>query len=207
MDGQNNIDLSCSKIQNQQSFQDNNLTIPYLLEQLKQKENGQINQPVHKQSQTRDIQEKNNETRFLSQNSQELQKIQKDQQQANLQMRDYQQQVFKQCVEKNTIIFLETGTGKTFIVICLIVYFAHKNPGKKVIFLARTVILLEQQTEEIKIHLEAAIKFVENYLQQYENDNSKINEEELTLQIKEKLYTENNFDYCFPNKRHKRTRQ
>ncbi|XP_049703707.2 endoribonuclease Dcr-2 isoform X1 [Helicoverpa armigera] len=65
--------------------------------------------------------------------------------------RPYQAQLEEIAVENNTIIYLPTGSGKTFIAICLIKRFRHalKKPwgqgGKRTFFLVNTVPLVTQQ--------------------------------------------------------------
>jgi superfamily II DNA or RNA helicase len=41
-------------------------------------------------------------------------------------IREYQREIFENCKDKNSIIFLETGTGKTLISILLIDYYFKK---------------------------------------------------------------------------------
>lgn len=48
-------------------------------------------------------------------------------------IREYQREIFENCKDKNSIIFLETGTGKTLISILLIDYYFKKfQKAKKV---------------------------------------------------------------------------
>lgn len=48
-------------------------------------------------------------------------------------IREYQREIFENCKDKNSIIFLETGTGKSLISILLIDYYLKKhNKTKKV---------------------------------------------------------------------------
>ncbi|XP_049703708.2 endoribonuclease Dcr-2 isoform X2 [Helicoverpa armigera] len=70
--------------------------------------------------------------------------------------RPYQAQLEEIAVENNTIIYLPTGSGKTFIAICLIKRFRHalKKPwgqgGKRTFFLVNTVPLVTQQKKVIE---------------------------------------------------------
>ena len=51
-------------------------------------------------------------------------------------IREYQKEIFENCKDKNSIIFLETGTGKTLISIMLIDYYLKRHSfSKKVFFL------------------------------------------------------------------------
>lgn len=38
--------------------------------------------------------------------------------------RDYQDEILKSCIEKNTIVYLPTGAGKTYIAIMALKHFA-----------------------------------------------------------------------------------
>lgn len=48
-----------------------------------------------------------------------------------LEIREYQKEIFENCKEKNSIIFLETGTGKTLISILLINHYLLKYKDTK----------------------------------------------------------------------------
>src|SRR3989344_8370563 len=62
----------------------------------------------------------------------------------NLQPRDYQKHIFETAREKNTLVVLPTGVGKTLIALMLAVDRIQKFPGKKVLVLAPTRPLVEQ---------------------------------------------------------------
>lgn len=49
-------------------------------------------------------------------------------------IREYQKEIFENCKEKNSIIFLETGTGKTLISIMLIDYYLTKFRSEKKVY-------------------------------------------------------------------------
>ena len=51
-------------------------------------------------------------------------------------LREYQYEIFNNSVDKNGILYLETGAGKTVIAMMLVNYYLLKKPGKKVIFLS-----------------------------------------------------------------------
>lgn len=60
--------------------------------------------------------------------------------------RDYQQSIFANSLDKNSLVVLPTGLGKTVIALMLSVYYFNKSKGeKKVLFLAPTKPLVEQQ--------------------------------------------------------------
>ena len=78
-----------------------------------------------------------------------------------------QTELYQKCVERNTIVCLETGGGKTFIAVMLIKHFSHQledpeqqsddpndlnNIGKRTIFLVPTVPLVNQQAKAIEMH-------------------------------------------------------
>ncbi|CAD8179435.1 unnamed protein product [Paramecium pentaurelia] len=67
-------------------------------------------------------------------------------------LRDYQIDLFQRSKEKNSIIFLETGRGKTHIALMHIYHYIKKNgfQNTKLVFLANTIQLVEQQCELIR---------------------------------------------------------
>jgi Fanconi anemia group M protein len=67
--------------------------------------------------------------------------------------REYQQEIFETCVEKNCLVVLPTGLGKTLIALMLAVERMKKYPGEKVVFLAPTRPLVEQHLNYFKKHL------------------------------------------------------
>lgn len=59
--------------------------------------------------------------------------------------------MFESSVDKNSIVFLPTGVGKTIVSMMAMQYYLCKyGKGKKIIFLANTVQLVKQQTDAIK---------------------------------------------------------
>jgi len=67
--------------------------------------------------------------------------------------REYQQKIFEKCVEKNCLVVLPTGLGKTLIALMLAIERMKKFPGEKVVFLAPTKPLVEQHLRFFKEHL------------------------------------------------------
>ncbi len=67
--------------------------------------------------------------------------------------REYQQKIFETCVEKNCLVVLPTGLGKTLIALMLSIDRMKRFPGKKVLFLAPTKPLVEQHLAYFKKHL------------------------------------------------------
>jgi len=67
--------------------------------------------------------------------------------------RDYQKNILKTCVEKNCLVVLPTGLGKTLIALMLTIKRMEKFPGEKVVFLAPTKPLAEQHLISFKKHL------------------------------------------------------
>jgi len=67
--------------------------------------------------------------------------------------REYQQKIFETCVEKNCLVVLPTGLGKTLIALMLSIERMKKFPGQKVLFLAPTRPLAEQHLLSFKKHL------------------------------------------------------
>lgn len=64
--------------------------------------------------------------------------------------RDYQKAILKTCIEKDCLVILPTGTGKTLIAIMLSVERFKKFPLEKVVILAPTRPLVEQHLESFK---------------------------------------------------------
>jgi len=71
----------------------------------------------------------------------------------NISPREYQQKIYETCIEKNTLVVLPTGIGKTLIALMLTVERMTRFPGEKVLFLAPTKPLAEQHLEYFKKHL------------------------------------------------------
>ncbi len=67
--------------------------------------------------------------------------------------REYQQKVFETCVNKNCLVVLPTGLGKTLIALMLAIQRMKKFPGQKVVFLAPTKPLAEQHRDYYKKYL------------------------------------------------------
>ncbi|XP_015776860.1 PREDICTED: endoribonuclease Dicer-like [Acropora digitifera] len=78
--------------------------------------------------------------------------------------RPYQVELFELAKERNTIICLGTGTGKTFISVMLIKEMAYqvresyKNGGKRTFFLVNTVPLASQQAKVIEKHTDLKVE-------------------------------------------------
>lgn len=74
--------------------------------------------------------------------------------------KEYQLELFKKAKESNSIIFLETGMGKTYIAILLANYYLdkrskiNKTRNNKVVFLFKNINLLLQQSRVIKANSE-----------------------------------------------------
>lgn len=69
--------------------------------------------------------------------------------------RIYQEQIFDNSINRNSIIYLDTGTGKTFISIMLIYFYLKRaelfpDEPKKIMFLVNTIQLAEQQCVEVR---------------------------------------------------------
>jgi len=67
--------------------------------------------------------------------------------------RNYQQEIFETCKEKNCLVVLPTGLGKTLIALMLTIERMKTFPGEKVLFLAPTRPLAEQHLNFFKKHL------------------------------------------------------
>jgi Fanconi anemia group M protein len=62
----------------------------------------------------------------------------------NLEPREYQNEILKTCINKNCLVVLPTGLGKTLIALMLTIERMKAFPGEKVLFLAPTKPLAEQ---------------------------------------------------------------
>ncbi len=71
----------------------------------------------------------------------------------NISPREYQKKIFQTCIEKNCLVVLPTGLGKTLIALMLTIERMKKFPGEKVVFLAPTKPLAEQHLNTFKKHL------------------------------------------------------
>jgi len=67
--------------------------------------------------------------------------------------REYQQKIFETCIQKNCLVVLPTGLGKTLIALMLTIERMKTFPGEKVVFLAPTKPLAEQHLDFFKKHL------------------------------------------------------
>ena len=67
--------------------------------------------------------------------------------------RDYQSEIFKTCSQKNCLVILPTGMGKTLVALMLAIDQQLKFPGEKILFLAPTRPLAEQHLNYFKKHL------------------------------------------------------
>src|SRR3989338_6996005 len=70
-----------------------------------------------------------------------------------IQPREYQQKIFETCVEKNCLVVLPTGLGKTLIALMLCVERLEKFPEERIVFLAPTRPLVEQHFNFFKKNL------------------------------------------------------
>jgi ERCC4-related helicase len=67
--------------------------------------------------------------------------------------REYQQKIYENCIDKNCLVILPTGIGKTLIALMLTINRSKRFPGSKVLFLAPTRPLAEQHFLYFKKHL------------------------------------------------------
>jgi ERCC4-related helicase len=72
--------------------------------------------------------------------------------------RDYQVKIFQEVKDRNAIVFMETGKGKTYISVMLINHLFEKDKKKKVVFLVCEGSLVEQQYMVIKTNTNLRIK-------------------------------------------------
>lgn len=67
--------------------------------------------------------------------------------------REYQQKIFEKCIDKNCLVVLPTGLGKTLIALMLSIERMKKFPKEKIVFLAPTKPLVEQHLNYFKKYL------------------------------------------------------
>ncbi|MEJ2267922.1 MAG: DEAD/DEAH box helicase family protein [Nanoarchaeota archaeon] len=67
--------------------------------------------------------------------------------------REYQEKIFETCRQKNCLVILPTGLGKTLIALMLSIERMKKFPDKKILFLAPTKPLIEQHLKYFKKYL------------------------------------------------------
>ncbi len=67
--------------------------------------------------------------------------------------REYQIKIFEKCIDKNCLVVLPTGLGKTLIALMVAIERMKKFPGEKVVFLAPTRPLVEQHIKFFSEHL------------------------------------------------------
>ena len=71
----------------------------------------------------------------------------------NITPREYQKKILETCIEKNCLVVLPTGLGKTLIALMLAIERMKKFPGEKVVLLAPTKPLAEQHLNFFKKNL------------------------------------------------------
>jgi len=64
--------------------------------------------------------------------------------------REYQNEIYNTCKDKNCLVVLPTGIGKTLIALMLTINRIKSFPGSKILFLAPTRPLAEQHLEYFK---------------------------------------------------------
>jgi len=67
--------------------------------------------------------------------------------------REYQEKIFRAAAEKNTLVILPTGLGKTLVALLLVIDRLKKFPQEKIVFLAPTRPLAEQHLNYFKKYL------------------------------------------------------
>ncbi|CAH1790780.1 unnamed protein product [Owenia fusiformis] len=77
--------------------------------------------------------------------------------------RSYQEELLDAAIQRNTIVCLGNGSGKTFIGVMLIKELAHEvrqpfaNNGKRTVFLVNTESLVSQQAKVIRLHADLTV--------------------------------------------------
>ncbi|MHA2339569.1 MAG: DEAD/DEAH box helicase family protein, partial [Candidatus Hodarchaeales archaeon] len=71
----------------------------------------------------------------------------------NIETRTYQEMLFAESANQNSLIVLPTGLGKTIVMLYLVAYFIDKIPDKKILVATPTRPLVNQIAETFKNHL------------------------------------------------------
>ncbi|KAL5998516.1 hypothetical protein ACLOJK_009459 [Asimina triloba] len=74
--------------------------------------------------------------------------------------RNYQLEALEKAKKENTIVFLETGSGKTLIAVMLLRHYTHelRKPSKFIaVFLVPTVVLVSQQAKVLELHTDLKV--------------------------------------------------
>lgn len=74
--------------------------------------------------------------------------------------RNYQLEALEKAIKQNTIVYLETGSGKTLIAIMLLrsyAYLIRKPAPFFAVFLVPTVVLVEQQSKAVMTHTDLKV--------------------------------------------------
>ncbi len=79
--------------------------------------------------------------------------VNKNMEELKIKPRDYQNNIFETCKEKNCLVVLPTGTGKTLIAIMLAIERFKKFPLEKILILAPTRPLIEQHFKSFQKNL------------------------------------------------------
>ena len=106
---------------------------------------------------------------------------------SNFKARNYQQSIFANSLNKNTLVVLPTGLGKTIIAIMQVVYYFNQNPNKKILFLAPTKPLVEQQKTSF-----------EGFFENSDDFNFKVLTGLISPSKRFQIYKENNFIFSTP---------
>lgn len=121
------------------------------------------------------------------------------------QIRDYQQEIFEKCRDKNTIIYLDTGTGKTFIAMMLAYHyldFSRKmNKTQKIVVLANTVQLVRQQAQQFKKDVNKIGELMDyKYVSWYRSKEVKFVVQEIHSHlVEDELHSKEFFSRFYPN--------
>ncbi|KNC78632.1 hypothetical protein SARC_08940, partial [Sphaeroforma arctica JP610] len=65
------------------------------------------------------------------------------------QLRGYQERIVAEASERNSIVVLPTGTGKTLIACALILHLMRTRSARKTLFIVPTIALMDQQAAVI----------------------------------------------------------
>ncbi len=87
--------------------------------------------------------------------------------------REYQKNILETCKNKNCLVVLPTGLGKTLIALMLTIERMKKFPGQKVLFLAPTKPLIEQHLKYYKKHLPELFGDLQLFTGQINSENRK----------------------------------
>jgi len=131
----------------------------------------------------------------------------------NITPREYQNEILKKCIEKNCLVVLPTGIGKTLVALMLVIERMKQFPLEKVLFLAPTRPLAQQHLSYFKKHLPELFAQIDIFTGQIPAEKRKKTWERADIifstpqcianDVKNKLYTLENVSLLIEDEAHR----